>query len=216
MPNRRELAQTARADAARCASACAIAWPDGSDHVRWRSRLRCGSEVGASPLAMAPSGRLKSGVEILVSITFGGRTLAVWAPPKSKKVCQPMNRRRARAPPRRSTGSACPSPAGSKMKPKNGGRRRRQPGWRDTTAGPCCDRSGRPRLETPPDALLPAPRGVEAAPARQDVAHQRGAEDLRQELVDDDPLIVPGDHAGGPWRIRCAARRPRVSRRASR
>ena len=50
--------------------ALAIAWPEGSDQVRWRSRLRCGSEVGGSPLAMAPSGRLNSGVEILVSITL--------------------------------------------------------------------------------------------------------------------------------------------------
>ena len=39
--------------------------------------------------------------------------------PKSKNVCQPMNRRGARAPPRMSTGSAWPWPAGSKIMPKN-------------------------------------------------------------------------------------------------
>ena len=78
-------------------------WPDGSCQVRWRSRLRCGSEVGASWLAIAPSGRSKSGVEIFVSICLFGFT---WPSPKSKNVCQPTNRRGARRPPRRSAGSA--------------------------------------------------------------------------------------------------------------
>ena len=40
-------------------------WPDGSDQVTWRTRLRCGSAVGGSPEAIVASGRLKSGVEIL-------------------------------------------------------------------------------------------------------------------------------------------------------
>jgi hypothetical protein len=79
---------------------------------------------------MAPSGRLKSGVEILVSITLLGLTSRPRSPAgspdpdgrgtpaKSKNVCQPMKRRGALAPPRRSTGSACPSAIGSKMNPK--------------------------------------------------------------------------------------------------
>jgi hypothetical protein len=58
-----------------------------------------------------------SGVEILVSISLFGLTLPS---PKLKNVCQPMKRRGARAPPRRSTGSACPSPPGSKTIAKNG------------------------------------------------------------------------------------------------
>ena len=46
---------------------------------------------------MARSGRLNSGVEMFVSIRLFGRTSAS-GPPKSKNVCQPMNRRaRARA-----------------------------------------------------------------------------------------------------------------------
>ena len=49
------------------------------------------------------------------------RLLGLTSPsPKSKNVCQPTNRRGARAPPRRSTGSELPSPAGSKIRPKNG------------------------------------------------------------------------------------------------
>ncbi len=85
--------------------ALAMSWPDGSDQVRCRSRLRCGNEVGGSPLAIAPSGRVNSGVEILVSINLFGRTSVASAPPKLKNVCQPTKRRGARQPPRRSIGS---------------------------------------------------------------------------------------------------------------
>ena len=55
--------------------------------------MRCGSAVGASWLAIAPEGRWKSAVEIFVSMRLFGLT---WPSPKSKKVCQPMNRRGAR------------------------------------------------------------------------------------------------------------------------
>ena len=79
--------------------------------------MRWGSAVGASCVAIAPSGRVNRAVEIFVSIFLFGLTSPS---PKSKKVCQPMNRRAARAPPRRSSGSALPSWEGSKMKPKNG------------------------------------------------------------------------------------------------
>ena len=94
-----------------------------------RSRLRWGSAVMSpgTPPAIAPSGRWNSGVEMAVSISLLGRTAGVGLPgasvnagPKSKNVCQPMKRRRARAPPRRSTGSASPSPEGSKTIPKKG------------------------------------------------------------------------------------------------
>src|SRR6266508_1085847 len=88
----------------------------------WRRRLRCMSEVGALWLAIAASGSVKSGVEILWSISL----LRLTSPSlKSKNVCQPMNRRGARKPLRRSAGSRpgagvmSPS-AGSKMNAKNG------------------------------------------------------------------------------------------------
>ena len=100
----------------------AIDCPDGIDHVMWRSRLRCMSAIGALWLAIAPSGSVNSGVEILLSMSL----LRLTSPSlKSKNVCQPMNRRGARKPLRRSAGSR-PGPgvmspsAGSKMNPKNG------------------------------------------------------------------------------------------------
>ena len=42
-------------------------WPEGSDQVTWRNRLRCGGEMGASPVGIAASGSWNSGVEILAS-----------------------------------------------------------------------------------------------------------------------------------------------------
>ena len=72
------------------------------------------------------NGSANNGVESTVSISLFGRTAAVKAPPKSKKVCQPMNRRGARKPPRRSPGSlvgTAPSATAtreSKISPKNG------------------------------------------------------------------------------------------------
>src|SRR5438105_2372810 len=92
-------------------------WPEGIDHVTWRSRLRWGSAVGWSWLAMAASGRLNSGVEMRRSILLLGFTLPS---PKSKNVGHPMNRRLARKPPVRSGGSDVPASADeSKMSPKN-------------------------------------------------------------------------------------------------
>jgi hypothetical protein len=61
--------------------------------VNWRKRLRCGSTWGWSWLAIAPSGRSKSGVEMWVSIRLFGFTSPS---PKLKNVCQPMKRRAAR------------------------------------------------------------------------------------------------------------------------
>ena len=45
---------------------------------------------------MALNGSPNSGVDSTVSMTLFGRTAVVNAPPKSKKVCQPMKRRGAR------------------------------------------------------------------------------------------------------------------------
>ena len=45
---------------------------------------------------MALVGNANSGVDRTVSMTLFGRVSAVCAPPKSKKVCQPTNRRGAR------------------------------------------------------------------------------------------------------------------------
>jgi hypothetical protein len=90
--------------------------------VRCRSKFRCGSTVGWSPLTIAPSGSVNSGVEMRVSICLLCLTSAFPVPasmPKSKKVCQPMKRRALQMPPRRSFGSALePFWAGSKMSPK--------------------------------------------------------------------------------------------------
>ena len=113
---RRELVQVGGASGMK-PSERATFWPDGNCHVRWRKRFRCGSDVGPSWLAIAPRGRLKSGVESFVSIRLFGLT---WPSPKSKNVCQPTKRRGARAPPRMSPGSLLPSCDGSKTKAKNG------------------------------------------------------------------------------------------------
>src|SRR5882672_3117397 len=112
-------------------------WPDGSDQVTWRSRLRCGSEVGGWCEAIAPSGRLKSGVEIVASISLFGFTLPS---PKSKKVCQPMKRRGA--------------------------------------------------LEL--DRHERHVRPVELAPTVEDFLRQLSADEERQELVNDHPVVMLG------------------------
>jgi hypothetical protein len=64
----------------------AMLWPEGSDQVSPRIRLRWTSEAGPRPPGSVPTGKLNSGVEILVSMRLLGRT----APsPKSKNVCPP-------------------------------------------------------------------------------------------------------------------------------
>lgn len=68
----------------------------------WRSRFRCISAVGALRLAIAPSGCVNSGVEILSPMSLLGFT----SPSRrSKNVCHPMKRLGARKPLRRSPGS---------------------------------------------------------------------------------------------------------------
>ena len=62
----------------------------------------------------------------------------------------------------------------------------------------------------------PASRPVEAPASRQDLVDQRGADDVRQELVDDDPLVVPRDEPARFGEHDCAAARSRGSRRTLR
>src|SRR5262245_28021038 len=95
-------------------------WPDGSDHVRHLNKLRCIKETGGVPLGIVFKGSWNRGVETLVSIRLFGRTSALYVPPKSKNVCQPIKRLGALANPRKSTGSGLPCSSGSKIKPKNG------------------------------------------------------------------------------------------------
>ena len=101
----RQLAQVGARQ--RCTPiASAMLWPDGSCQVRWRSRFRCGSEVGGAPLGdraerQVEQRRRDPRVDALVRPHLRRRA-------KSKNVCQPMKRRGARTPPRRSTGSPGP------------------------------------------------------------------------------------------------------------
>ncbi len=84
----------------------ATAWPEGSPKLTWRIRLREGSDctpsVGRPGDGAFVPGMSIIGVEMCVSMRLLGRTLPS---PKSKKVCQSMNRRAARMPPRMSFGS---------------------------------------------------------------------------------------------------------------
>ena len=113
-----------------------------------------------------------------------------------------MNRRRARARPRRSTGSDWPSPAGSKMNPKNGagapvGRVAvAGAGSPGTTAGPGCARTGTSPVWNSTGIVGPA-EPVPPPAVAEDVVDQRLPDDLRQELVHDDPLPVVDDRAPG-------------------
>ena len=134
---------------------------------------------------------MKSGVEILVSIILFGRTSVASAPPKLKNVCQPTKRRARAEAAAQIDRVSCPWPAGSKMNAKNG----------------CTAVAGHVRAIRRPDdavaesighlefdrnARFAGSRPVEAAASGQDVVDQRRADDVRQELVDDDPLVVPG------------------------
>ena len=91
--------------------------PTGMPHVMWRSRLRWGSAVGGSPLAIAPSGRWKSGVEICVSIRLFGLHLAVAEVEERLPADEAPRRPRAAAQVDR-IGLALAG--GSKIIPKNG------------------------------------------------------------------------------------------------
>ena len=73
-----ELVQVRRCPAAARPSRWAMACPDGSSQVMCRSRLRCGQRRSAARWqAIAPSGRLKSGVESLRVDPLVGLDLAV-------------------------------------------------------------------------------------------------------------------------------------------
>ena len=115
--------------------------------------------------------------------------------PKSKNVCQPIKRRGARAPPRRSMGSAWPWPAGSKIIAEE---------WRAIVPRQIRPVRGsyqrvtkavhRP-LELDGHERLPGP--VELPSPGQDVVDARLADEERQELMEDHPLVMPpGEPAG--------------------
>src|SRR5918997_5833780 len=94
--------------------------PEGSEKVRWRSRLRYASEAGLAAgdgFGTTDPGRWNSAVERVVSIFLLRRD---WPSPRSKKVGQSMKRRGARLPPERSSGSAGSEGVGVKTKAKKG------------------------------------------------------------------------------------------------
>ena len=133
-----------------------------------------------------------------------GRVSAVCAPPKSKKVCQPTNRRGARKPPRRSPGPTSGS-----------ARRARPPGSRRSARRTACRRvAGEVGPVRRPDHAVPEPvgrarelhrdvrRAVGRVPAvlravRQDLVDQVWPTNVGQHLVDHQPLVVPGRLAPG-------------------
>ena len=186
----------------------AMLWPDGSCQVRCLSRLRCGSDVGGSWLAIAPSGRLKSGDEIFVSILLFGLTSPS---PKSKKVCQPTNRLGARDPAAEivRVGLALLRGVEDEGEERLAGvagevRAVRRPHHAVAHA------IGR-RLELDRDERLAAARLVDAPAPSEHVVEEPPADDLRQELVQDQPVVVPGRQ---PARLR--EDRHRVARPALR
>ena len=102
-----------------------------------------------------------------------------------------MNRRDARAPPRRSTGSACPSPAGRRPSRRTGCRCLLQVrpvgGAHHAVPEPVGRRLELDRHER----LRPGAAGRSAGRSEDGVDH-RLADDQRQELVQDEPVVVPG------------------------
>ena len=169
---------------------------------------------------MAWYGSANSGVDSTVSMSLFGCTSAVCAPPKSKNVCQPMNRRGARKPPRRSSGSVVGFCAVGDVD----ARVEDQAEERLAVVAGQVRAVGRAHHAVPEpvggageldrDERLPA-RPEVRRPGVQHVVDQRLADEHRQDPVDHQPLVVPGGQPAGGREGRRSGR-PRPPRRGRR
>ena len=141
-----------------------------------------------------PSGANSTDRQLGVDRLFG-RTLPS---PKSKKVCQSMNRRGARQPPRRSAGSLGFGSPGRRRgrRTAGSGRWRSCRSWRGSSDGPGSGRTGRRRRRTRPGCTGRC-ASCRGAPVGQRSSAAARADRLRQELVEHHPLVVPADDALG-------------------
>jgi hypothetical protein len=156
--------------------------------VSWRRRFRCGSACGVSWLAIAPSGRSKSGVEIFVSIFLFRLHLPV-AEVEERLPADEAARGASPAAQIDRVGLAFPlgvedhREEGVALVALELGAVRRP---HHAVTEPV-----RSRLELHGNEGFTHPRLVEAAALPQDVVDQPSPHDQRQELMQHDPVVVP-------------------------